>query len=74
MSSSKITMLKGDTTPEVFCAKLLEMAGEIENVACVVLLKDSSTAVFSTAMSHGDTAWLRWVFDQDFRPECMDGP
>lgn len=68
---SKITMIKGSSTPEVFCAQLLEMADKVEHIACVVQFKKeySSTEVFSTTMSSDSMTWLRWVFDQDFRPE-----
>ena len=66
---SKVQMLNGDTTPPVFCASLTEIADDIENIACVVLLKDGKTHVYHTTMSNGAIAWLRWVFDQDFRPD-----
>lgn len=62
-------MIKGDTTPAVFCAKLSEVAEDIESIACVVQYKDGKTSVLSTTMPNGDIAWLRWVFDQEFRPE-----
>ena len=65
---TKIHMLIGHTTPTVFCAKLTEVADEIENIACVVKYKTGETHVFNTAMDDGEKAWFRWVFDQDFRP------
>lgn len=67
--SSKVQMIKGDTNPVVFCAKLTEIADEIENMACVVQYKNGNTKTFSTAMKNGDLAWLHWCFDQDFRPD-----
>lgn len=66
--ASKITMIEGESTPEVFCAKLMELSDEIVNIACVVQFKND-TLVFSNAMSNGNITWLRWVFDQNFRPE-----
>ena len=65
----KVQMLKGDSTPPVFCAKLSEIADDIDDIACVVLLNDGETHVYHTAMKNGAIAWLRWVFDQDFRPD-----
>lgn len=65
---SKVTMLKGNTTVPVFCAKLMECADEIESIACVVKYKNKDTYVHHTAMPDGDMAWFRWCFDQDFRP------
>lgn len=67
-------MLHGVTTPEVFCAKLMEISNEIEHIAVVVTFKETdngpaSTSVFHTAMKNDEKAWVRWVFDQDFRPE-----
>lgn len=70
--ASKITMIKGDDTPAVFCARLLEAAEDIENIACVVEYKDGKTCVHSTTMNKGSLAWLRWIFDQDFRPADED--
>lgn len=66
-------MIGGDTTPEVFCSQLMEMADQIENIVVVVKFKNDEhglgeTEVFNTVMTNGDKAWLRWVFDQDFRP------
>lgn len=66
---SKIEMIKGYATPEVFCAKLTEVAEDVENIACIVQYKDGSSHVFSTTMSNGDIAWLRWVFMEEFKPD-----
>ena len=66
---SKVQMLKGETTPPVFCAKLTEIADDIDDIACVVLLNDGKTHVYHTTMNNGAITWLRWVFDQDFRPD-----
>lgn len=66
---TKIVMISGNTTPPVFCAKLMEISKDIESIACVVKLKDGKTHIFNTTMSSGDMTWFRWVFDQDFRPE-----
>ncbi len=72
---SKISTLPGyASTPEVFCAKLMEVSCDIKNIAVVVSFKDSDnepgdTKVFSTKMKAVDVAWLRWCFDQDFRPD-----
>jgi hypothetical protein len=66
---SKFATINGPTSIPVFCAKLTEIAENIEHIACVVQYKDQSTEVLSSHMSSGDVAWLRWVFDQDFRPE-----
>ena len=59
----------GKTKPETFCAMLLEQSDEIEDIVAVVHWKSGSTDVFNTTMNHGQIAWMRWVFDQDFRPE-----
>ena len=70
--SSKVEMIRGESTPPVFCAKLMEMSDEIENIACVVQYKDGKTHVFSNSMRGGDVAWLRWCFDQEFRPTTIE--
>lgn len=54
--TSKIQMIKGSSTPEVFCTKLSEVAEEIECIACVVQYKDGQAHVFSNDMSNGDVA------------------
>lgn len=59
----------GETTPQTFCGMLLEHSGEMEHIACVVQWKSGQTDVFQTSMNDGDVAWLRWVFDQEFRPD-----
>ncbi len=69
--SSKITMIKGDSTPAVFCANLAEIADDVENIACVVQFKTGTAEVFSTVMNNGERAWLRWVFDSEFQPEAI---
>ncbi len=74
MTTSKIQMLKGNTTPPVFCAKLTEMADEIEYIVCAVQYKTGEASVFSTPMPNKDVAWLRWVLSQDFRPELPEKP
>ena len=64
-----VHMIKGSSTPPVFCAKLMEASEDIKHIACVVNFKDGESHVFYTSMKNKDRAWLRWVFDQDFRPE-----
>lgn len=59
----------GETTPDTFCGMLLQNADEMEHIACVVQWKSGKTDVFQTMMTDGDVAWLRWVFDQEFRPD-----
>lgn len=66
---SKVQMLNGATTPEVFCANLMELSGDVSNIACVVEYKDGKTCVFHTPMSNMIITWLRWVFDREFVPE-----
>ena len=68
----KVQMLKGHTTPPVFCAKLMEVSEEIKHIACVVSYENGESHVVSTTMKNEDIAWLRWVFDQDFRPDDDD--
>ena len=58
-----------DTTPETFCAMLAEQGKQMKHIACVVLWDDDTTEVFNTKMKNSDIAWLRYVFDQDFRPD-----
>lgn len=61
-------MLKGDTTPPVFCAKLTQVAEEMKHIAVVVEYKNGNTHVYHTAMTNGAKAWFRWIFDTQFRP------
>ncbi len=68
---SKFHTLYGGSSPQIFCAKLTEIADEIENIACVVAFKDGKSSVFSTSMSSRDITWLRWVFDKDFDPDNL---
>jgi hypothetical protein len=58
-----------ETTPETFCAMLLQHSDEMENIACVVDWKDGPTEVYQTTMNNRDVAWLRWVFMHEFNPE-----
>lgn len=58
----------GKTTPETFCAMLLQHADEIEDIAAVVHWKEGSTEIYQTTMTNEQVTWMRWVFDQDFRP------
>lgn len=59
----------GRTTPETFCAMLNQHSDEMQDIVAVVHWKDGSTDVFQTTIKHAQMAWMRWVFDQDFRPE-----
>ena len=65
---SKIVMLKGATTPPVFCAKLMEVSDEIEHIVCAVTYKNGESHVFNSDMKVKDVVWLRWVIDQEFTP------
>ena len=56
------------TSVETFIAMLGELSDDIEHIACVVQYKNGQSEVFNTQMTSGNIAWLRWVFDQDFRP------
>lgn len=69
MSNRVVHQLIGHTTPKTFGGMLVEQSEDIANIACVILWKDGTTSVANTKMSGGDVAWLRWCFDQDFRPE-----
>lgn len=59
----------GETTPETFCAMLLQHADEMEHIVAVVQWNEGPAQVFQTTMTNRDLAWLRWVFDQEFRPD-----
>ncbi len=65
---SKIEMIKGDTTPEVFCAHLTEIAEHIEDIAVVIQYKNGTALVFSTPMNNERVSWMKWVFDHEFNP------
>ena len=65
----KVEMINGNTTPVVFCNKLMELSDDIEDIAVIVNFKDGGTQVFHTVMENTDIAWFRWIFDQEFRPE-----
>ena len=65
----KIEMIKGNVTPAVFCASLMEVSDDIQDIACIINYKNGETHVFNTTMKNIDMAWFRWVFNQDFRPD-----
>ena len=67
MNESKIQMISGNTTPQVFCAKLMEVSDDIKHIACVVAYKNGETHVFNTVMPNVDLAWLRYVFIEEFK-------
>lgn len=69
----EVHMISGDATPPVFCGKLMELSDEIEDIVCAVRFKDGTSRVFWTSMRTIDIVWLRWVLDQDFRPERAGG-
>lgn len=61
------------TSPRAFCGMLLELADDIEHIACVIQWKRNAqgepttfTNTASTEMTLGQAAWLRWIFDQEF--------
>jgi GH43 family beta-xylosidase len=59
----------GKTTPETFCAMLLQHADEMENIVSVVEWKSGRTEIFQTTMNNRDVAWIRHVFIEDFKPD-----
>jgi len=59
----------GETTPKTFCGMLVEHSDEMKHIACVITYKDGTSAVFNTTMTDFEKAWMRWCFDQDFRPD-----
>ena len=68
----KIITIPGQrTSPPAFCGMLMEIAEEIENIACVVKYKNGEVNVFSTRMPLKEATLLRWVFDQEF-PKIID--
>ena len=69
---SKFHTIHGDSNPQVFCAKLTEVAEEIEHIACVIMWKNGKTSIANTAMKTIDIVWLRHVFDQDFHPDELE--
>ena len=70
--TSKVQMIAGDTTPTVFCSRLMEVSDDIEDIAVILNFKNGETHIFNTSMKHKEMAWFRWVFDQDFRPENIE--
>ena len=70
--SSKFHTLHGDSSPQIFCAKLTELADEIKNIACVIEWKSGTTTIANTAMKTGEIVWLRFVFDDEFHPDKLE--
>ena len=68
---SKFHTLHGGSTPQIFCAKLTEIADDIKNIACVIELKNGKTSIANTAMKTGEIVWLRFVFDDEFHPDKL---
>lgn len=66
----KVEQLPGqNTTPEVFCARLLEYAaqGKIVHIACVIQWSDETTNTAHTAMTNTQRAWMTAVFNDQFK-------
>ena len=64
---SKVDMLPGlPTTPRVLLEKMLERVDQIDHLVILEHAKDGYVNIFSSQMSLGDAAWIKYEFDKRF--------
>lgn len=59
---------KSKTSPEAVVEFLQEVLSDVETIACVVKLKEDKTLIAASTMSSEQMTWLRFVFDEGFKP------
>ena len=55
------------TTPEIFVGALMDSAHKIKSIACVIEWDDGQTNTCHTPMDNMGRAWLRAVFNHEFK-------